>query len=83
MQYFYPESASHIFFINTPPPFRYLYEMLSPLIHPLTRDRVEIMVRIRGFVAAGHSSSGCDLFRLTHRHLLLMLLLHPLNPGRP
>jgi hypothetical protein len=44
LQFFYPESVKCIVFINTTAPFRILYKILSPLIHPRTRDCIQITV---------------------------------------
>ena len=40
LQYYYPESLSKLIIVNAPWVFRMLWAIVSPWIHPLTRERV-------------------------------------------
>ena len=40
---FFPETAWKLFIVNAPFIFRSAYKVISPLIHPVTRDKIKIL----------------------------------------
>ena len=42
-QYHYPEVVHKIFFINAPFIFRAVWAAVSPLVHPVTKEKIKIL----------------------------------------
>ena len=57
-QKYYPEGMWKIFIVNAPWIFRSVYSIISPFIHPVTRDKIKILGGPREFLKAVEKA-GC------------------------
>lgn len=42
-QYYYPETLHKMFLINSPLLFRAVWKMVSPMIHPITKEKIKVV----------------------------------------